>query len=196
MELAGFTRSLGEADRARIEGLVRAVRGEPRAAQPWWALLQFAERCEVPHTGYRDGLLKLYETATKTAPKAFADNNVSSAFVRMWLGYAQHQTHEDDKRHTYKTMRDMRIGTKSSLLYTQWAEFELSVRNPEKAAAVVRKGVAEKAQPLEPLLGLQRTLQQAQPPRLPGRRAEGGAVGGPAEATPDQPRAGAWLFVR
>ena len=65
----------------QIEGLVRAVRGEPRAAQPWWALLQFAERCEVPHTGYRDGLLKLYETATKTAPKAFADNNVSSAFV-------------------------------------------------------------------------------------------------------------------
>ena len=47
---------------------MRAVRGGAARAAPPRALRPFAERCEVPHRGYWDGLLKRYETATETAP--------------------------------------------------------------------------------------------------------------------------------
>jgi len=160
-ELEAYVRARGNTGVDGAAGRARRaadVFAEPEAAGPWWALLKAEDESGA---GSAEGLPRLFEHATRCCPKGYKDNNVSSAFVRLWLGYAKGQAREDDKRHTYKTMRDMRIGVKSSALYIAWAEFELVSGDADRALCVVQKGLAEKAVPQAPLLALEKRLQEA-----------------------------------
>ena len=62
--------------------------------------------------------------------------------------YRYRNTHE--AREVYKTLRDQNIGNaaSSALLYAEWAALERAAGQPERAAAILRKGIKAGAQPL------------------------------------------------